>query len=208
MSPLCLSRIRISLTSPMQTGSYLGEFFSAIKQVLAPDLSLGSGFLVRIPRRNWMHLFPWLRLYYCPQSKTTRLYSRARVDEAREELAVNQPRLLRNLASKTCTQPWLEESSIDKEIPMLREKVVSRKSGNSHLDDREIASLPVSSKQRRTLRRARAISLRAKQSRLNENKDKGTTPATDGQIHIVVRVELAGLPPGIRLDRSTTDIAA
>lgn len=192
----------------MRTGSYLGEIISAIKPVLAPDLLLNSGFLVRIPRRGWMHLFPWLRLYYCTQSKTTRLYSRAKVDAAREELAINRPGRIRNITSKSCTPPLLEESSIDKEILMLREKLVSGESGNSNPDDRENASPRGPSNQRRTLRRARAISLRAKQSRLNENKDKGTTPATDGQIHIVVRVELTGLPPGIRLDRSTTDIAA
>ncbi|MCR6476280.1 hypothetical protein NU688_08945 [Variovorax sp. ZS18.2.2] len=190
----------------MRTGSYLGEFFSAIKQVLTPDLSRSSGVLVRIPRRNWMHLFPWLRLYYCPQSKTTRLYSRAKVDVAREGFAIRQPERFRNLASKACTQPSLEESSAGKEIPTPREKILFTESRNPHLEGRQNASPPEPWKQRRAMRRARASSLRGKRPGPDGKTYVSTAPGTDGQIHVVVRVELAGLAPGISLQRSMTNV--
>lgn len=157
------------------------------------DFSPDPRFLVRVPRKRWMRLFPWLRLYYCTQRKTTRLCFRARVDAACAEHMEQQLDTARRSASQACAQPLPKASSENKEISMPSEKSISDESVHLHTDGRQIAVPPVLSKQRHATRRIRASMQYGRLRGSGEKPYESALPSAGARVHLVVRLEVKNL---------------
>ena len=157
------------------------------------SFSSDPSFLVRTPRQRWMRLFPWLRLYFCTQSKTTRLSSRAKVDAARAEHIEQRPEKARCVGSKVCAQPLPEASSENKEISMPREKRIYAQSTRLPANGRQTAAPSVPSKQRYATRRIRASMQHGRHQGPGDRPYESGLPSAGAQLHLVVRVEVKSL---------------
>lgn len=180
----------VPLTSLMRFGPHFGEMLFAIKEALSLHTSPGSGSWVRVPRNRWMRLFPWLRLYYCPQRKLTKLHSRAKVDLAREEIAMQKPERFRRPALKACAQPSLEAPSADNGRAASIAKNICAEAENVNLEGLEKTKPKGPSTQRPAIRNPRPSVLLERNPRPGNEPCESKALSADGRITVVVRVEL------------------